>query len=106
MRPQSLASLRALDVGGNRLRRVEALATCRGLSLMSSLNIAGNPVEAAQNVRHHVVHLLTQVWLSHCTHSHSALSMCGVYLRAALHVPVAHKFRRCLCGSAVNGGCF
>jgi hypothetical protein len=61
--PQSLASLHALDVAGNRLRRVEGLAACRGLGLMSSLNIAGNPVEAAQNVRQHVVHLLTQVRL-------------------------------------------
>lgn len=99
--PQSLASLRALDVGGNQLRRVEALAACRGLSLMSSLNIAGNPVEAAQNVRHHVVHLLTQVRLpqmhsARAVHQHQACAA-----PAASRVPGTQKYlcehRVCLC---------
>jgi hypothetical protein len=60
---QGLTSLRVLDVGGNQLRRVEVLATCRGLAMMTDLNIAGNPLEAAQDARLHVVHLLTQVGL-------------------------------------------
>lgn len=58
---QGLSSLRVLDVGGNQLRRVEVLAACRGLTLMTDLNISGNPLEAVQDARLHVVHLLTQV---------------------------------------------
>lgn len=53
--------MRLLDVGGNQLRRVEALAACRGLSLLTCLNVSGNPLEAAQDARLHVVHLLNQV---------------------------------------------
>lgn len=58
---QGLVGLRQLDVAGNQLRRVEVLAACRSLTLLTSLNVAGNPLQAAQDARLHVVHLLTQV---------------------------------------------
>jgi hypothetical protein len=53
--------LRRLGVACNRLRRIQALAACRGLPLLADLDVAGNSLEAAQHAHLHVVHLLTQL---------------------------------------------
>jgi Leucine-rich repeat (LRR) protein len=58
---QGLSALRVLDVSGNQLRRVEVLSACRGLGLLTQLQLSGNPLQEAQNARLHVVHMLTQV---------------------------------------------
>lgn len=58
---QGLLSLRRLDVSGNQLRRIEVLAACRELTLFTDLHVAANPLVAAQDMRLHVVRLLTQV---------------------------------------------
>lgn len=58
---QGLVSLRRLDVSGNALRRLEALRPACGLQLLGELDLAANPLEAAQNVRLHTVYLLPQV---------------------------------------------
>ncbi|WIA19886.1 hypothetical protein OEZ85_005786 [Tetradesmus obliquus] len=60
---QGLVSLRRLDVSGNALRRLEALRPACGLQLLGELDLAANPLEAAQNVRLHTVYLLPQVSL-------------------------------------------
>lgn len=67
-RLQGLCSLRRLDVSGNLLRRLEALQPACGLQVLGELDVAANPLEAAQDVRLHIVHLLPLVgaWFCLC----------------------------------------
>jgi hypothetical protein len=58
---QGLCNLRRLDVSGNALRRLEVLRPAASLSLLGELDVAANPLEAAQNVRLYIVYLLPQV---------------------------------------------
>jgi hypothetical protein len=58
---QGLSSLRRLDLSGNMLRRLEVLRPACGLQLLGELDVASNPLEAAQNVRLYMIYLLPQV---------------------------------------------
>lgn len=58
---QGLASLRQLDVSDNHLRRIELLAACSSLQLLTDVDVSGNPLKLAQDARLHIVRLLAQV---------------------------------------------
>jgi hypothetical protein len=48
------------------LRRLEALRPACGLQLLGELDVAANPLEAAQNVRLYIIYLLPQVSVGVC----------------------------------------
>lgn len=58
---QGLLSIRRLDISHNILRRLEVLAPCRSLDMLGELSVAGNPMEAGQNIRLYIISLLPQV---------------------------------------------
>jgi hypothetical protein len=58
--------LRRLDLSGNMLRRLEVLRPACGLQLLGELDVAANPLEAAQNVRLYIIYLLPQVSVNVC----------------------------------------